>query len=271
MRTAVLIFGEVRGDPEHWRDIYEKLVEPNNADVFMHHIYYERGFLRGYSFEQQEALRHYYQNKGLHLTAPQELYDIFKPKSIMLEQKDMNHSLEVFDEIKDRLNPVFYPINTGNYSYDNCKLSFLSQISQQQTRAKVTELKIAYENLHGFKYDNVIMARLDVWLASPIIINTPLTNVFARFWAEDFMLEQIIIGSSELMDCFKDIYPEMLQLYRELCSWDYHYYRNEYFTLKFLHKKEIIPVHYDTPLGTLHDQGGLYRSNTDPQVLSNIV
>lgn len=267
MRTAVLFFGEVRGDPDHWRDIYEKLVEPNNADVFMHHIYYETGFLKKYSFEQQEALRLYYQNKGLHLTAPQDLYDIFKPKSIMLEQKDMDHSLEVFDEIKDRLDPIFYPINTGNYSYDNCKLSFLSQISQQQTRAKVTELKLAYEKLHGFQYDNVIMTRLDVWLASPIKITAPLKNVFARFWAEDFMLEQIIIGSSELMNCFKDIYPEMLDLYREKCCKKYHYYRNEYFTLAFLHKKGIIPVHYETPIGTLHDQGGLYKSYTNPAIL----
>jgi hypothetical protein len=267
MRTAVLFFGEVRGNPEHWRDLYEKLVEANNADVFMHHNYYETGFLKNYSFEQQEALKHFYRSKGLNLTPPQELFDIFKPKRIMLDQKDMDHPLDVFDEIKDRINPVYYPIDTGNYSYDNCKLSFLSTICQNQSRMKVTELKMAYEKLHGFQYDNVIMTRLDIWLSAPIKINTPLSNVFARFWADDFMLEQIIIGSSELMNCFKDIYPEMLQIYRERCSWEYHYFRNEFFILEFLHRKGITPVHFETPLGTLHDKGGLYRSDTNLSIL----
>lgn len=260
MRTAVLFYGEIRGTPDHWRDVYEKVVKPNNADVFMNIIYYDKNFLDKYPKEQQEVLIDYYKRKGMTPMPPTELFEIMKPKSICLEEKTTNYSYDVFDEIKDKLNPSFYPINNGDYSYETCKLSFNAILSQNESRKKVTDMKIAYEKRHGFQYDNVIMTRLDIWLTEPIYINVPLKNIYARFWAEDWMLEQIIIGSNELMNTFQTIYPDILEIYREKCSFQYHYMINEHFILEFLKSKGIQPVHFETPICYYHKDAGLFRN-----------
>ena len=89
MKTAVLFFGEVRGTPEIWKKIDEYLVQSNQADVFMHHVYYGNQFVESIPESQQQIFKEYYQDdrKGVHLYPPKELFDIFHPKKVLIETR----------------------------------------------------------------------------------------------------------------------------------------------------------------------------------------
>jgi hypothetical protein len=261
MKTAVLFFGEVRGDPEHWQQIYNKIVQPNNADVFMYLVYYDKDYFNNMSFKEKDYNEAYYKNRGMRMKPPAELFDIMKPVKIVFEAKK-HYPIDVLEQINDRLNPYYDLYAYHDVSIDVIKHNWYRIISQNELRKKVTELKIDYEKENNFKYDNVIMTRLDIDPVEDIIISAPLTNIFAKL-AEHPMLqggcihEQILIGKSELMDVFKDIYPEIFNLIKEHCSYDNHYKKNELYISLFLKSKGIDVEHFDMPLSYYKNNNGL--------------
>ena len=88
MRTAVLFFGEIRGYPDLWKHIYKHIVEPNNADVFMHHFCDEVNFLDSFQdAEIKKIVTNYYLDKGVNLFANPQLEDIFVPKTLNFEKR----------------------------------------------------------------------------------------------------------------------------------------------------------------------------------------
>jgi hypothetical protein len=106
------------------------------------------------------------------------------------------------------------------------------------------------------------MTRLDIDPTEEIKISAPLTTIFAKL-ADHPMLsggcihEQLLIGKSELMDVFKDIYPEIFNLIRDNCSYDNHYKKNELYISLFLKSKGINVTHFDMPLSYYKNNNGL--------------
>lgn len=248
MRTAVLFFGEIRGFSELWKRVYEQIVLPNNADVFMHNYYYDSDFIEQYEDpEIRDALKEYYQNKGLNLYPNQELYNIFAPKANLLEKRN--------DHAKDNQKPVDKCINNNSYPSHIRKekkyidMYFNTIMGQHYSRKKVIELKRDYENQNGFVYDNVIMTRLDINMLGPISFSSKLTCINAKILAPEFSIfEQVISGPSKQMDTIMTMFDYACDYYERYCDPRLNFLTNEFFMYLHLFKSGLQIINYDYPL-----------------------
>ena len=256
MKTAVLFFGEIRGTPEAWRDIYQKVIAPNHADVFMHHVYYHPDFYKDLSPEEKKVLDFYYLqgNKGVHYVPPKELFEIFRPKKILFEGRPTYDSPEL-PEIMKKLKKDCADID--NSSYEQVKASYHTIRSQSDSRKKVVELKNAYEQEHGITYDAIIMTRLDIALQEPVVIHAPLTALYAKvyFYANNCpsycvpqIREQILVGNGKSMDAIGSFHNAAPSLYLELCNHDSHFRQNEHFMAQHIHRCGIHVIDFDFPI-----------------------
>jgi len=261
MRTAVLFFGEIRGFPDLWKRVYEQIVLPNNADVFMHNYYYEPDFIEQHEDpEIRNTLIEYYNNKGLNLYPNQELYDIFTPKTRSLEKRK--------DFIKENQQTInnYMTITANNYDTRKGKkyveLMFNAIISQHYSRKKVIELKRDYENQNGFVYDNVIMTRLDINILGSIRFSSKLTCINAKILTPGFSIfEQIISGPSEQMDSIMTMFDCACNYYETYCGPTLNFLTNEFFMHLHLSKCSLQIKNYDYPLDYTNSRNGLSRFN----------
>jgi hypothetical protein len=270
MRIAILFFGEIRNNITVWKNIYETLVVPNNADVFMHHIYYEKDFYKNFSEKEQKFFEMFYleDKKEVHYTPPKELFEVFKPKKILLEPH-REYPCEELPEIMKKINPK---VDNLENTYEQVRLNYFTIRSQAESRKKVLELKNIYEQEYGFEYDAVIMTRLDISITEPVYIQTPLQCVVANVYFHanncppgcvEQIREQLIIGNSKMMNEIGSFYEAAPALYLELCNYDSHFKQNEHFLAQHLYRKGIPIMNYPFPL-TYYDPSknpnGLVRS-----------
>jgi hypothetical protein len=179
MKTAVCFFGEIRGTPEHWEKIYNNVILPNDADVFMSLTIYDKNFIEKHTLEQQELLINYYTNKGLNYSVSDNLIKIFKPKIIKCSPK-YEYPLEPYDQIVNNVNHLYSLTVNNNYNYDCTKLAYYAIMNQNETRSSVIKLKQEYETKMNQFYDNIILTRLDINPICEIKINDKLNNLYKR-------------------------------------------------------------------------------------------
>ena len=261
MKTAVLFFGEIRGFSELWKRVYEQIVLPNNADVFMHNYYYDKDFIEQYEDpEIRDELKEYYQNKGLNLYPNQELYDIFDTKARSLEKRK--------DFIKENQQTIdkYVNISAGNQDTRKGKkhveLMFNAIMSQHYSRKKVIELKRDYEYKNGFVYDNVIMTRLDINILGPIRFSSKLTCINAKILTPGFSIfEQIISGPSQQMDKIATMFDNACNYYETYCDSRLNFLTNEFFMYLHLSKSGLQITNYEYPLDYTNSRNGISRFN----------
>jgi len=259
MRTAVCFFGEIRGTPEHWKKVYDAIVEPNNADVFMSLSIYDRDFIQSYTAEQQELLLSYYKDKGVHYYPPRELLELFKPKLLKCNPR-YEYSLDHYNLFIDKVNPENSLTVNGNYSYDCTKLSYYAIMNQSDTRSSVIALKHEYEQKTNTKYDNVIFTRLDINPQDKIQFHSPLENISAS-GSYNYIFEQIIVGPSDKMNIFMKLLEQIPDLYVKNCTMEHHFMQNEYHLYKFLEQNNIPVDFIDISLNRSVMLNGLTRFN----------
>lgn len=258
MRTAVCIFGEIRGNPEHWEKVYNSIVLPNNADVFMSHTIYDKNFIEGHTLEQQELLKNYYNKKGLNYTISDKLIEIFKPKIIKCSPK-YEYSLEPYKLFVNNVNHVYSLTVDNNYSFDCTKLAYYAIMNQNETRKSVIELKQEYEIHNNIIYDNIILTRLDIDPISEIKIIHKFENISVR-GTHNYINEQVIFGPSNKMNIFIKLVEQMPELYIINCNMEHHFMQNEYHLYKFLEQNNINLDFMDIPLAYHHmNPNGLKR------------
>jgi hypothetical protein len=261
MKTAVLFFGEIRGFSELWKRVYEQIVLSNNADVFMHNYYYDPDFLEQHEDpEIRDALKEYYNNKGLNLYPNQELYDIFAPKARSLEKRK--------EYAKDNQKTIDKCINNNSYPNHIRKekkyidMYFNTIMGQHYSRKKVVELKQDYENKNGFVYDNVIMTRLDINMLGAIRFSSKLTCINAKILTPEFSIfEQVISGPSEQMDNIATMFDCVCDYYEKYCSPRLNFFSNEFFMHLHLSKSGLQIINYEYPLDYSNSRNGLSRFN----------
>lgn len=267
MRVAVLFFGEIRSNQEVWKNIYEKVVKPNNADVFMHHIYYEPEFFKNYTEEQYEFVKMFYlrDKKEVHYTPPKELFEVFKPKKAMFDAK-REYPCPELPEIINKIDPQMDELPN---TYEQVKLNYFTIRSQSESRKIVLDLKNAYEREHGFEYDAVIMTRLDISITDTIRIDAPMDSVnatilgFGNYSPKKFaplIREQVITGNSKLMNVIGSFYEEAPALYVELCNMTSNFKQNEFFLAQHLRRNGIVVKDCQFPLT-------FYEKNMNPNGL----
>jgi len=277
MRTAVLLFGEIRGFPELWRRIYEQVVVPNEADVFMHNYYYDPDFLDAYNDpEIKEALTYYYENKGLNLYPNEELYKIFVPVARIVEKRK--------DFVTDYQSTINELINKCGDKYHHWRgkkfveLDFNAIMSQHYSRKRVIDLKRIYEAENGFIYDNVIMTRLDVNLLGKVQFLNPLSELQAKILGQGVSIfEQIVAGPSSSIDKLTTYIDKAPEYYSKSCNTNIHFMQNERFVYMHLANSGVAIKNYNYPLDYSHSRNGLSRFNksfvskTDDSKSSQIV
>lgn len=83
---------------------------------------------------------------------------------------------------------------------------------------KCNELKTQYENKNNFKYDTVVRIRTDSHFKEPIIFSEDKDKIFIPINL-DFggMCDQFAYGSSDLMNIFCDLFPNIKRYFDEGC------------------------------------------------------
>jgi hypothetical protein len=260
MKTAVCFFGEIRGTKEHWETIYNTVVKPNNADVFMSFTIYDPSFLNNYSNEERQTLEYYHKAKGLNYYPNNELFNIFKPLKMECNPK-YSYSLETYNKITNKVNHV-YSNTVSENKIDECRtLSYHNIMNQHETRQSAIKLKYDYEMRMKMQYDNVILTRLDINPMTNIVFAEKLTDMNVR-GQPTFINEQLIAGPSSLMNVFLTLLSDMNEIYEKHCDFENHWMRNEYHIAKFFEKHKIIVKCIDIPLGYhIQHSNGLKRFN----------
>ena len=263
MKTAVLFFGEIRGGDKIWQNIYENVVKPNNADVFMHHYYYDSDFLEKQSQVLNESYEKYHKNKAVHLTPPGKLFKIFKPKKCLIDENRTDyHKNDVFPDIAKRITHDIF--DEGELKQEHIIVAYNTIRSQSYSRKMVIELKKEFEECNGFKYDNVIITRLDINIFKPITIVTKIPDIIiAKEMSFDAIYEQIILTSSPVMDTLAKFHDESVELYKKHIKPNHPFMQNEYFIRLFIKKHGISISHCDFPMDYSPHRNGLSRFDTD--------
>jgi hypothetical protein len=138
------------------------IIDINQADVFIH----------SWSYDAKEQLESLYQPKA-------SLIEIQKdfPESIkLINNIDFKHKLR---ELPKRIFDKDKYLETQTQRRKEAFRAYSRWYSSQQT----IKLKEDYELKHGFKYDAVIVLRLDVGFYSPLIISDyDLSKFYASHW-----------------------------------------------------------------------------------------
>ena len=257
MRTAVLFFGEIRGYPDLWKHIYKYIVEPNNADVFMHHFCDEANFLDSFQdAEIKKIVTNYYLNKGLNLFANPQLADIFSPKTLNFEKRR-----DFVAGKSEKLDKLFKLLNK-NFDRKFLEHDYNAIMNQQYSRKRVIDLKLDYENENNFVYDNVIITRLDINIHKPLIFEKRLDAILAKNLCRDFsVFDQIISGPSPLINNIGTFFYTATDLYLRHCNSNTHFYANERFVYLHLKNMGIQTQNFDYPLDYTHSRNGICRFN----------
>ena len=263
MKTAVLFFGEIRGGDAIWKNIYDNIVKPNNADVFMHHYYYDSEFLEKQSQVLSESYKKYHKNKAVHFTPPSKLFQIFKPKQCLIEEnRNVYHENSEFAEISKKTTHDFF--GEGNPKKEHIIMAYNTIRSQSYSRKMVIEMKKKFEEDNGFKYDSVIITRLDINIFKPMTIVTKIPDIIiAREMSFECIFEQIILTSSTIMDTMANFHVEAVELYKKHIKPNHPFMQNEYFITLFIKKHGIKISHCDFPMDYSSSRNGLSRFNVD--------
>ena len=247
MRVAVCFFGELRGTPETWMNVYKNIILPYKADVFMHHVYYDDN-MPSVLVNKYEDFNNYYDKKGIHLKPPPVLFEIFKPVKCLLEKRP-NYDLGMYNEIKEAKQ-----IKTSPLEYHGI-------LNQSESRKKTIQLKMDYEKEHHFKYDVVINTRLDLRLLGPLELRIS-PHIKTQYCGGIYKIfEQILYGPSSVMDSIADFYDHSKELYMEFCGPDVSMAMNELFMAQFFIKRGIHVENVRLPLDYSPHMNGLQRSN----------
>jgi hypothetical protein len=252
MKTAVLFYGEIRGHPLGWKQLFDNLVSPNNADVFIHGYRYAPDWLTKFSEEDRKNMLDFHRNKGIHTTPPQLLFDIFKPVSTLIEEQ-ISHVDENMENVVSILRRENYMLESANlWGYNIAR-------SQTYTRKRVIELKKKYEEEHGFKYDNVILTRLDFNLMHPVKFTERLTVIKVRLWEYWKICDQIMAGPSYLIDTIVGFYEAAPKLWVQHCKNGIHFQNGEFFLGVYLRINNIPLDYFEWPSDWTSGKNGLYR------------
>jgi hypothetical protein len=151
MKVALCLSGQLRWIEHCYPYIYENLIRPNNADVFVHGWYNEKDVGKAFTdFDSNHIAFKGYLDKDAHL----KIIKLYKPKYYLFEKQ-----LEFTEEIKNIEIHKLYgsrPLNVFSMFYSIMKSNDIMSI---------------YSNNINKKYDCVIRARYDLMIENVINLN----------------------------------------------------------------------------------------------------
>jgi len=204
-KVAICISGQPRRALETYPYIYNNIIKPNNADVFIHMHYDEQNLY----MEKSHA------DKGNCLLEPgidKKIIEVYQPKKYLIESprnfKKPNikipekrlHGSKIMNQHK----------NFNNEEHVNYMVKQLT--SMYYSIYKSNELKEIYANVNGFVYDYVIRIRFDLLPKEPIICSSFDPNYIHYLLMnhpDELISDWINIGSNLIMNIYSSIYLNM--------------------------------------------------------------
>jgi hypothetical protein len=222
MRSAVCLSGRPYGLLECADSIKKCLIEPNNADVFIHA--WHNPELEGTRY------RSHPQFPGLvPKDAQKKLLDIYQPKNYIIEpQKEF--SIDGIDSVYQPGDKYFvWAIQSMLYSIKEC-------------------INLALDwNKDGDPYDAICRSRMDLFYRTPVEFDKLDLNKLNLY--DDAKHEpgacndHFAVGDSRVMRTYADVYPEMYKMYAYGTPWC-----NEVFLGRWMRwnkiEKQHVPIQY---------------------------
>jgi len=202
MKIAVCLSGQPRKALETYLYIFKNIIEPNNADVFMH-MHYDKNNL---FMEKSHADNG---NCILEKDIDKLLIDLYKPTQYLIESprnfKKPNLQLD-----EKRLLRSKQMNNHKNWTdIEHTEYTIKQVMSMYYSIYKSNELKEIYSNETGIVYDYVIRIRFDLKITTPIICKNLDPNIlyYIEMGQPDQMISDWLnIGSNAIMNIYASQY-----------------------------------------------------------------
>jgi hypothetical protein len=200
MRVALCISGQPRKAFETYPFIYENIIKPNNADVFIH-MHYDKNNL----YCEKSHI-----NNGTCYFEPEtdkKVIELYKPVNYLIEspRNFQNPNINVAEK---RINNFIKMCN--NNDKESIKKHMLKQmISMYYSIYKCNELKELYANENNFVYDYVIRLRFDFMPLNPIFcsyLNKDYIYYLEIGQTDNLISDWINIGSNLTMNVYSSLF-----------------------------------------------------------------
>jgi hypothetical protein len=208
MKVALLLCGQPRRALETCDIIKKLIIEPNNADVFMH-MWYDDDDLYMEKGEIDRGICDI--KKGI----DKELVEFYKPKGVIVEKQKFkqfnNYNCEYYKFPEKYINNYLNCGKNKELSRDEMKLQVLryTHLSQLYSNFKCNLIKEEYSLGNNILYDCVIKLRYDAFPKVPLICSNHNMNYI---YYEDIGQPDNIIsdwfnmGSNTIMNIYSSIF-----------------------------------------------------------------
>lgn len=202
MKVAVCLSGQPRKGLESYPYIFKNIIEPNNADVFIH-MHYDSNNL---FMEKSHA------NNGnciLKNGIDTELIQLYQPKKYLIEApRNFKKSNIQLDE-KRLLRSKQMNSHKSWSDKEHSEYTIKQILSMYYSIYKSNELKEIYSNETGIIYDYVIRVRFDLMILTPIICKELNPNILYYIdlgQPDDMISDWLNIGSNAIMNIYASQY-----------------------------------------------------------------
>jgi hypothetical protein len=205
MRVAVCLSGQPRKALDTYSNIYEYIIKPNNADVFIH-MHYDAS---------NSYIEKTHMDNGSCFCEPnvdKTIIDLYKPKRFLVEAP-RNFQKPAFNVPEKRVDAVVRMNAHKNMSRDVAKPHFVKQMTSMfYSIYKSNELKELYANENNIQYDYVIRIRFDLLPEQPIYcsqLDPRFIHYIEMGHPDNLISDWFNIGSNAIMNIYASMYLHM--------------------------------------------------------------
>ena len=202
MKIALCLSGQPRNALKTYSYIYKNIIEPNNADVFMHlnfdnsNRYMEKSHKDNGNCIAEENI-------------DKKLINLYKPKSFLVEKQKIFKN-DVLNIPEERYKRSYNMNKKENWTREQHKIYTLkNMMSMFYGIFKVIELKETYALENNIHYDYVIRLRYDAIINQPIVCKNYNTNFiyYANMNHKDNLISDWFnFGSNKIMNIYGSIF-----------------------------------------------------------------
>ena len=202
MKVAVCLSGQPRKALETYPYIYNNIILPNNADVFIH-MNYDKDTCYIEKTHMDSGVCNYEKDIDIHLI------ELYKPKGVLIESP-RNFQKPNFNVPEKRIENVMKMNSHKNLSRDDAKKHIIKQLlSMYYSIYKSNELKELYATENGIVYDYVIRLRFDFLPHQPLLCShlDPKYIYYVEMGQQDNLISDWMnIGSNATMNVYASLY-----------------------------------------------------------------
>ena len=206
MRVALCISGQPRMAHHTYPLIKANIIDPNNADVFIHmHFDPKNTYIEKSHLDNGQ--------RYVATTLANELVELYAPKAFLIEKPKqvIKPNFTIPEGRIDRSREINH--HRSNWTDDDHRLHMVKQLtSMYYSIFKCNELKEIYANEHGIHYDYVIRIRFDATPKHPLRCAEfdPNYIYYQEMGQPDNLISDWInFGSNRIMNVYASLYFTM--------------------------------------------------------------